>query len=55
MHFYNISRIHVLAICAKFPNIQLSHCGELFCDGFISDEDAKNILTIWPNSISIVK
>jgi hypothetical protein len=51
MKLYSISRIHLFAILSKFDNVKLSQAGELFASGFISDEDAKNILTIWPNSI----
>lgn len=51
MKLYSINRTHVLAIIAKFDSVILCEAGELFASGFISDEDAKNILTIWPNSI----
>jgi hypothetical protein len=55
MKLYSISRIHLPAILAKFDNVQLHEVGELFASAFILDKDAKNILTIWPNSISIIK
>lgn len=50
MKHYSISRLLLFTILAEF-NLQLSHAGELFVSAFISDEDAKNILTKWPDSI----
>jgi len=51
---YSISRIHLFNILAEF-DLQLVETGELFISAFISDDDAKLILTEWPNSISLLK
>lgn len=48
---YSVSRILLFAILVEF-DLQLNQAGELFVSAFISDEDAKLILTKWPKAIS---
>jgi hypothetical protein len=54
MKHYSISRVLLFSILTEFNTIQLTHAGQLFADGFISDEDAKKILTRWPESIRLL-
>jgi len=51
---YSVSRILLFQILIDF-DLQLLEAGELFISAFISDDDAKLILTEWPNSISLLK
>ena len=48
---YYIKRENFFELHKHHPKIKLSHVGQLFLMGFISDEDAKEIDKEFPNTL----
>ena len=53
MKLYDINRLIAFNISAKF-DVQFSYLGTLFAEAWLTDENARDILEAFPNSIRLL-